>query len=89
MQTYDINSIVRLKTKMLKQGIYGYRHRYIHVNVTLPVTLKGKRKQNNEDKKVVFKSRVPFSHYISGKENKQQYNAEHTNVVIQMYNLIK
>ena len=88
MQTYNTNSIVRFNTTMLKQSLYGCSYRYIHVNVNLLVT-QGKDKLNNEDKKVVFKGCVPFSHYISEKDNKQKYNAEDTDVVIQIYNLIK
>ena len=60
--TYNTNSQIKFKTKMLKSSLCDYSDAYILVKgtVTLPNTAAADADENNASKKVIFKFGTPF-----------------------------
>ena len=89
--TYDVNSQIKFKTKMLKSSLCDYSDAYILVMGTTTVnnTAADGTAANNTNKKVIFKSCAPFSNCISEINNTQVDNAKDIDIVMPMYNLIE
>ena len=64
---YNVNSQIKFKTTMLKSSLCDYSDAYILVKGTISVnnTAAQGAAANNDDKKVTFKSCVPFTNCIS------------------------
>ena len=60
--TYDVNSQIKFKTKMLKSSLCDYSDAYILVKGTITVnnTAADGTAANNTNKKVIFKSCAPI-----------------------------
>ena len=65
--TYNANSQIKFKTKMLKSSLCDYSDAYIIVKRTITVndTAADGAAANNTNKKVIFKTCAPFTNYIS------------------------
>ena len=65
--TYNANSQIKFKTKMLKSSLCDYSDAYIIVKGTITVinTAADGAAANNTNKKVIFKTIAPFTNYIS------------------------
>ena len=73
---------------MLRSSLCDYSDAYILVkgNITVNNTAAA---ANNTNKKVIFKNCAPFTNCISKINNTQIDNAEYSDLVIPMYNLIE
>ena len=89
--TYNNNSQIRFKTRMLKSSLCDYSDAYILVKGTIAVhnTAAADVDANNTNKKVIFKNCAPFFNCISEINNTQVDNANDTDIVMPMYNLIE
>ena len=65
--TYNANSQIKFKTKMLKSSLCDYSDAYIIVKRTITVndTAADGAAANNTNKKVIFKTCAPFTNYMS------------------------
>ena len=65
--TYNANSQIKFKAKMLKSSLCDYSDAYIIVKRTITVndTAADGAAANNTNKKVIFKTCAPFTNYIS------------------------
>ena len=88
---YSPNKQIRFKTSMLRSSLCDYSDAYILVkgNITVNNTAADGAAANNTDKKVIFKNCAPFTNRISKINNTQIDNAEYTDIVMPMYNLIE
>ena len=66
-ETYNVNSQIKFKNKMLKSSLCDYRDAYILVKGTITVnnTAASDSEANNTNKKVTFKNCAPFANCIS------------------------
>ena len=89
--TYPVNKQIKFKTPMLRSSLCDYADAYILVrgNITVNNTAAEGAAANNAAKKVIFKNCAPFTNCISKINNTQIDNAEHTDIVMTMYNLIE
>ena len=91
--TYNVNSQVKFKTKMLKSSLCDYIDTYILVKGTITITGAGNdaaaRQADERDKVVIFKNCAPFTNCISEINNTQIDNAKDIDIVMPMYNLIE
>ena len=89
--TYNVNSLINFKTKMLKSSLCDYSDAHILVKTSITVnnTDVANADANNTNKKVIFKNCVPFTNRISGINNTQVDNAKDIDIAMLMYNLIK
>ena len=76
---------------MLRSSLCDYSDAYIPVkgNIAVNNTAADGAAANNTNKKVIFKNCAPFTSCISKKNNTQLDNAEYTDIVMPMYNLIE
>ena len=76
---------------MLRFSLCDYSYAYILVkeNITVNNTAGAGAAANNTNKKVIFKNCAPFTNCISKINNTQIDNAEYTDIVMPMYNLIE
>ena len=83
---YSPNKQIRFKAGMLRSSLCDYSDAYILVKGNISVSNTAVAAAAiNTNKKVIFKNRAPFTNCI----NKTQIdNAEYTDIVIPMYNLI-
>ena len=88
---YNTNSQIRFKTSMLRTSLCDYIDAYIFVKgtITVPNTAATDAGANNTNKKVIFKNCAPFTGCISRMSNTRTDDAQYTDVVMPMYNLIK
>ena len=65
-RTYNVNSQIKFKTKVLKSNLRDYSDAYILVKVTYTVndTAAADSDANNTYEKVLFKNGPPFTNYI-------------------------
>ena len=82
---YNINKEIRIKTSMLRSDLCGYSDAYIVVKVTITVVRPNNAKRN---KATAFEN-APFINCISKINAVKIDNAEHLDVVMPMYNLLK
>ena len=85
------NKQIRFKTAMLRSSLCDYSDAYIRVkgNISVNNTAAEGAAANNNNKKVIFKNYAPFTNCISKINNTQIDNAENTDIVMLMYNLIE
>ena len=88
---YNVNSLIKFKTTMLKSSLCDYSDAYILVKGTISInnTAAQGAAANNIDKKVIFKNCAPFTNCISEINNMQIDNAKDIDIVMPMYNLIE
>ena len=81
----------KFKTAMLKSSSCDYSDACILVKGTITVnnTAAAGADANNTNKKVIFKNCAPFTNCISEINNAQVDNAEDTDIVMPMYDLIE
>ena len=89
--TYNVNSQIKFKTKILKSSLCDYSDAYILVKGTITVnnTAAADPDANNTNKKEIFKNCAPFTNCIHEINNTQVDNAKDINIVMPMYNLIE
>ena len=91
--TYNVNSQIIFKTKMLKSSLCDYSDAYTLVKGKIIITGAGDnaaaRQADERDKDVAFKSFVPFVNCITETNNNKVDNAKDIDIVMPMYNLIK
>ena len=89
-RSYNVNSQIKFKTKMLKSSLCDYSDAYIPVKGTITVNnaAAADADANNTNKKVVFKSCVLVTNCISEINNTQVDNAKDIDIVMPMYNSI-
>ena len=89
--TYNVNSQIEFKTKLLKSSLYDYSDADILVKGTNTVnnTAPADADANNTSKKVIFKNCAPFTNCIRKINNTQVDNAKDIDIVMAMYNLIE
>ena len=89
--TYNVNSQIKFKTKMLKSSLCDYSDAYILVKGTITVnnTAAADADANNNNKKIIFKNCVPFTNCISEIHNTQVDNATDLYIEMPVYNLIE
>ena len=76
---------------MLRSSLcdYGDADILVKGNITVDNNAAAGAAANNRNKKVIFKNCAPFTNCISKINNTQIDNAEYTDIVMPMYNLIK
>ena len=84
-------SLINFKTSMLRSSLHDYNDAYILVkgNILVNNTAAAGADADNTNKKVIFKNCAPFTDCISKINNTQIDNAEYTDIVMPMYNLIE
>ena len=91
--TYNVNSQVKCKTKMLKSSLCDYSDAYILVKGKITITGAGDdasaRQADERDIGVAFKNCAPFTTCIGEIKNTQTDKAEDIDIVMQMCNLIE
>ena len=92
-ETYNVNSQIKFKTKMLKSSLCEYREAYILVKGKITITGRGAdaaaRQADERNKGVAFKNCARFINCISEINNTQVDNAKNIDIVMPMYNLIE
>ena len=88
---YSPNKQIRFKTAMLRSSLCDYSDAYILVkgNISNNNTAAEGVAANNAAKKVIFKICAPFTNCISKINNTETDNAEYTDILMLMYNLIE
>ena len=83
--TYNVNSEIRFKTKMLKSSLCNYSDAYKLVKRTITISeagdIDGARQADERNKGVIFKNCTPFTDCVSGMNNTQMDNAHYLNFV--------
>ena len=89
--TYSFNKQIKFKTSTLRSSLCNYSDAYILVkgNITVNNTAADGAAANNTNKKVIFKNCSPFTKCISKINNTEIDNAQYTDIVVPMYNLIE
>ena len=89
--TYNVNSQIKFKIKVLKSSLCDYSDAYILVKRTITVndTSATDAAANNTNKKVILKNCAPFTKCIREINNTQIDNAKGIDIVMSMYNLIE
>ena len=89
--TYNVNSQIKFKTRMLKSSLCDCSDAYILVEGTITVnnTAAADADAKNTNKKVIFKNCAPFTNCISEINNTQMDNAKDIETVMPMYKLIE
>ena len=88
---YSPKTQIRFKTEMVRSSLCDSSDAYIHVkgNISVNNTVAEGTAANNAAKEVIFKNCAPFTNCISEINNTEIDNAEYTDIVITMYNLIE
>ena len=77
---------------MIRSNLCDYSDAYILVSGTIAITWAGEddaKRADKRKKEVIFKNCAPFTNCISNISNTQIDNAENTDIVMLMYNLIE
>ena len=89
---YTSNDI-KFKTAMLRSNLSDYADAYILGNGNITITRAGNgdatKRADERDKGVTFKSCAPFTKWIGRINNTDIDNAQDTNIVMPIYNLIE
>ena len=92
-RTYNVNSQIKFKTKMLKSSLCDCSDAYILIKGKITITGAGDdaaaRQADEGDKGVAFKNCAPFTNFISEINNTQIDNAKDIDIVMPIYNLIE
>ena len=87
------NADIKFKTTMLKSDLCDYADAYIFVKGTITINGAGDyapaRQLDERNKGVTFKNCAPFTKCISRINNTDIDNAQNTDIVMPMYNLIE
>ena len=87
------NNDIKFKTTILRSNLRDYADAYILVNERMTFTGAGDdgaaRQADERDKGVTFKSCAPFTKWIGRINNTDIDNAQDTNIVMPIYNLIE
>ena len=90
--TYTSNDI-KFKTTMLRSNLCDYADAYILVKGTITITGAGdddaSKRLHERNKGVIFKNCAPFTKCVSRINNTDIDNAQDTDIVMPMYNLIE
>ena len=88
---YSPNKQIRFKTAMLRSSLCDYSDAYTLVkgNTSVNNNAAADVDANSINIKVIFKSCAPFINCISKINNTQIDNAEYSDIVMPMYNLIE
>ena len=88
---YNPGSQIKFKTTMIKSSLCDYSDAYVHVKGTITVnnTAAADADANNTKKKVIFKTRAPFTNCVSEISNTDIDNAKDIDIVMPMYNLME
>ena len=91
IDAYSHNKQVRFKTPMIRSSLCDYSDAYILVkgNISVNNNARAGAAATNINKKVIFKNCPPFTKSISKINNTQIDDAEYTDIVMPMYNLIE
>ena len=84
--SYNINKQMRFKTPMSQSDLCDYSDKYI---VVKEIIIVADPNDDAYDKKLAFKHNTPFISCILKIHNTLSNNAEDSNIVIPMYNLIE
>ena len=84
-RTYNNNTQITFKTKILRSSLCDYSDAYILVkgNITVNNTVAADADANNTNKKVLFKNFAPFTDCISKINITQVDNANYIDIVMQ------
>ena len=74
---------------MLRSSLCDYSDAYMLAKGTILIAAQGGDNPNNANKKVIFKNCSPFTDCISEGNNTQIDDAQHIDVIMPMYNLMK
>ena len=90
---YSPNKQIRFKIAILRSSLCDYTDAYIIVKGNISVNnnagVGAGAAANNIGKKVIFKSRAPFTSCLNKINNTQIDNAEYIDIAMSMYNLLE
>ena len=90
---YNVKKDIRFKTSMLRSDSCDFNDAYIAVkqdiNVGAPNNAKKKKKKKRKKEAVAFKNNAPFINCISKINGLKIDNAEDSDVLMLMYNLLE
>ena len=89
--TYNTNSQIKFKTPMLRSSLFDYSDAYILVKgtITAPNAAAVDADAKNANKKVQFKTCLPFTNCINEINNRHVDNAKDINILMSMSNFIE
>ena len=89
--TYFVNRQINFKTSMLRSSLCDCSDAYILIkgDITVNNTAAEGAAANNTNKKVILKSRAPFTDCISKINNTQVDNAKDIDIIMSMYYLVE
>ena len=91
--TYNVNSQIKFKSKMLKSNLCDYSDAYILVKGKITITGRGDdvaaTQEDEKDKGVAFKNCAPFTNCIREINNTEVDNAKDIDIVMPMYDFIE
>ena len=89
--TYSHNKQIKFKTSMLRSSLCDYSDAYILVkgNITINNTAAEDAAANNTNNKEIFKNCASFTSCKTKMINTEIDDAEYTDIVMPMYNLIE
>ena len=88
--TYDSGTQIIFKSSMLKSSLCDYSDAYIIANGTIAITNnETAADSDNKNKKLIFQNCAPFSNCIGRINNTQENDAQDSDIVMAMYNLIE
>ena len=71
---------------MIRSNLCDYSDAYVHIKATIAAAA---APVNNTNKKLIFKNCAPFTNCISKKNNTQVDDAQDSDIVIPIHNLIE
>ena len=80
---------IKFKTSVMRSNLCDYSDTRIRVRGTIKAHRTASKAANNANKKIIFKSCVPFTNCISEINNTQLDDAHDIDVVMPIYNLIE
>ena len=89
--TYNVGSLIKFKSTMLKSSLCDYSEEHIHVMGTITVnnTAAADADANNTNKKVIFKNCAPFTKCVTEINNTSVDDVNDIDIIMSMYNLIE
>ena len=92
-ESYSANSDIRFKTTMLRPNLFNYADAYTHVKGAITITGAGDddaaKRLDERNNGVIFEDCAPFPKCMSRINGTDIDNAQDTDIVIPMYNLIE
>ena len=86
-ENYNVNREIRIKTSILRSDLRDYSDAYIIVKGD--ITLEGNNNANKRNKNLAFKNTASFINCISKINGVKIDNAEDSDVVMPVYNLLE